>query len=274
MNAKATVKSVRSLAIGCALLGTAIASSALAQEFSYNGDTGPAYWHELNPTDWAACEGMGMAQSPINIRTVKPDNTLKPLDLVTFPTAIDIFNNGHTIEQRYEDTGTMIYFEGVAYELLQFHFHTLSEHTIGARHSLIEMHLVFGEMGGDTNLVVAQLFEAGQPVNDFIQALIDAGLPQKDGDETQTTDLIDVSDGLADTKSYYTYQGSLTTPPCSEVVTWVVLKKPAIVTQSQYQAFRRILGNNFRPIQDTADRVVRTTVRGGPWYKSRGNEKK
>ena len=119
----------------------------------------------------------------------------------------------------------------------------------------MEMHLVFAE-GGGTNLVIDQLFEKGRRNNKFIQTLIDAGLPAKDGDETVTGDLINVRDGLTRTNAYYTYSGSLTTPPCSEVVTWVVLKKPARISQDQFEAFRHILGNNFRPVQAGNGRQV------------------
>ena len=232
---------------------------AMAQEFSYNGDNGPAYWSELSD-EWGACSGANedAAQSPINIMWAKYDKGLKKLDLETYPTGIDIFNNGHTIEQHYEDTGSRIYFEGVEYELKQFHFHTLSEHTIFGQHALMEMHSVFSEAGG-TNLVLSQLFEPGHRKNRFIQKLIDAGLPAKDGDVTATEEQIDVGDAFESTKSYFTYSGSLTTPPCSETVTWVILKKPARISMDQYEAFRRILGNDFRPIQDTNGRVVRAT---------------
>lgn len=240
----------------------AISGAATAQEFSYNGDDGPGYWSELSD-EWSACAASSIdaEQSPINITKVKHDKSLKKLDLDTFPTTINIFNNGHTIEQHYEDTGSRIYFAGVEYELKQFHFHTLSEHVVSERHSLMEMHLVFAEDGG-TNLVIGQLFEEGGGNNRFIQQLIDAGLPEKDGDETMTNDLIDVGDGLANTKSYYTYSGSLTTPPCSEVVTWVVLQKPAKISEDQFEAFRHILGNNFRPVQALNGRQVTSTGKG------------
>lgn len=231
---------------------------ATAQEFSYNGDTGPANWSELNG-DWSACNANTKdgEQSPVNIKGVVRDAGLEPLDLETYATTIDVFNNGHTIEQRYEDTGTRIYFKGVEYELQQFHFHTLSEHVVNNEHASMEMHLVFSEPGG-TNLVIGQLFYKGGH-SEFLQQLIDAGLPEKDGDETTTEDLVDVADGLANTSQYYTYSGSLTTPPCSEVVTWVILQKPTRMSHTQFKAFRDILGNNFRPIQPPNGRTINGT---------------
>jgi carbonic anhydrase len=231
-----------------------------AEEFSYNGDKGPGYWSELSPA-WAACAASRphARQSPINIAKVFADDTLGALDLRTFPTTIDIFNNGHTIEQRYEGTGSSVDFEGRNFELQQFHFHTLSEHSVSGKHAAMEMHGVFTDSAVGDNLVIGILFRIGGNGNAFLQKLIDARLPQKEGDATQTSELIDFGDGLTNRRQYYTYPGSLTTPPCSETVTWVVLARPAEVSRDQYEAFRRILGNNFRPTQVLNERTVRAT---------------
>jgi carbonic anhydrase len=235
-----------------------------AAEFFYNGDAGPAFWWELDP-EWSACTGTAedARQSPIDIDHVKIDRSLKPLDLQTFATTIDIFNNGHTIEQTYEGTGSSIYFDGRVYELQQFHFHTFSEHTVDDQRAMMEMHAVFNEAVSGDNLVIGQLFKIGKKENRFIQTLIDAGLPEKNGDTTQADDLIDLADGLTDTSSYYTYGGSLTTPACTENVTWVVLKKQSRLTHEQWNSFRRILGNNFRPLQNLNDRTIWATADKG-----------
>jgi carbonic anhydrase len=103
------------------------------------------------------------------------------------------------------------------------------------------------------------LFKIGWYFNPFVQTLINAGLPEREGDTTENDVLIDLADALSDTKSYYTYAGSLTTPPCSETVTWVVLSEPARLHPKQLDAFRRILGNNFRPLQPLNGRSVRGT---------------
>jgi len=262
--------SLRNLAIivltgGFCFMGLGSVSAA---EFSYNGDAGPAFWSELDPA-WSACAGTAedARQSPIDIDRVKIDRSLKPLELQTFATTIDIFNNGHTIEQKYENTGSAIYFDGRVYELQQFHFHTLSEHTVRDNRAKMEMHAVFNEPASGDNLVIGQLFKIGKKQNQFIQTLIDAGLPEKNGDTTQTGDLIGLADGLADTSSYYTYDGSLTTPACTENVTWVVLKKQSRLTQDQWDSFRRILGNNFRPLQKLNDRTIRATAGKGRKHK-------
>lgn len=263
-----------SVALFVAGFSFAGAVSASETEFSYNGDTGPAYWSELNE-EWGACAGTApdARQSPIDISHAKVDKHLKPLDIQTYPTTLDIFNNGHTIEQHYDGTGSIVYFEGREYELQQFHFHTLSEHTVDEGHGAMEIHAVFGEVSTGDNLVVGMLFEIGNKSNPFIQVLIDAGLPMKNGDTTVTADVIDLADVLTSTSTYYTYPGSLTTPPCSETVTWVMLQKPAQFTLAQYESFRRILGNNFRPLQNMNGRTVRAT-REKPSHKNKHDSHK
>jgi carbonic anhydrase len=255
---KTAKRTITRLAFASAVAACALAGRTEAQEFQYSGDDGPAHWSALDPA-WEACAGPEPTarQSPIDVKKAVFDWRLKRLDLQTFPTTIDIFNNGHTIEQHYEDTGSRIFFDGVEYELQQFHFHTLSEHTVQSEHGVMEMHAVFSS--GDLNLVVGVLFEIGWYVNPFIQKLIDAGLPVKNGDTTETEELIDVARGLTDTSAYYTYPGSLTTPPCSETVTWVLLAKPNRLSQAQFGAFRDILGNNFRPLQALNGRSVRSS---------------
>lgn len=144
--------------------------NAAAADFSYNGDTGPGYWYELNP-EWSACAGRAAdaRQSPIDIERVRIDPDLKPLALQTFPTTIDIFNNGHSIQQQYENTGSTITFEGRTYELQQFHFHTLSEHAVDGERGAMELHAVFQEAASGDNLVVGMLYEAGKKNNSFFR---------------------------------------------------------------------------------------------------------
>lgn len=123
----------------------------------------------------------------------------------------------------------------------------------------MELHAVFQDRSSTDKLVVGEIFEVARKKNRFLQVLIDAGLPRKNGATTVTSTPINLADVLTSTSSYFTYPGSLTTPPCSENVTWIVLAKTAKMSQSQFQAFRRILGNDFRPLQALNGRVVRFT---------------
>jgi carbonic anhydrase len=238
--------------------GPASAPGAASGGFTYNGDTGPGFWAQLDPAN-ALC-GSGTSQSPIDISHVKIDPTLHRLDLDLHATPIALVNNGHSIEEEIESPNTLT-LNGVVYTSSQFHFHTLSEHAIGGRRGVMELHAVFADSAGKT-VVVGMLFTIGHE-NAFLDELTSAGLPRHTGDEVTSATEIKLADGLTDTAAYYTYSGSLTTPPCSQGVTWFVLKDEAQMSSAQFQTFENILGNDFRPLQSVNDRVVYATARGG-----------
>ena len=124
----------------------------------------------------------------------------------------------------------------------------------------MELHAVFADPASDNKAVVGQLFVIGKE-NHFIDELLTHGLPTKSGDEVHDpSQLINVAGGLTNTSRYYTYPGSLTTPPCTETVTWFVLHEYAQVSSEQLDAFRHILGNDFRPTQKRNGRTIRSTV--------------
>lgn len=254
---------VLALSLGAVALGLSLmfvptaASGATAVPFEYTGDNGPGFWAELNTPDWQACDDDG--QSPINIGRAASDPSLAALALDLHETPMHLTNNGHTIEQEYEE-GSTLTLGDVEFELIQFHFHTLSEHTVRGQRSPMEMHAVFRDPVSGNLAVVGTLFRIGGASN-FLDELIAAGLPRYE-DDTSTTGVIDVADVLTSgrTRRYYTYSGSLTTPPCSEIVTWLVLKRTATMSPAQFHAFQDIMGNNFRPIQARNGRVVRATT--------------
>ena len=195
-----------------AVVGTAVR----AQEFSYSGDEGPGFWGELTE-EWENC-ATDMRQSPIDIDKARQDATLRPLSLKLHATKIHLTNNGHTIEQEYaSEKESTLRFEGVKYTLSQFHFHTLSEHTIDGDRGVMELHAVFSNDATGNKAVVGQLYKIGKK-NAFL-AQFNQMLPQKNGDITESDTEINPADGLKNTKDYHTYPGSLTTPPCSPTVT-------------------------------------------------------
>ena len=169
---------------------------------------------------------------------------LRPLVLDVHFTPLSLTNNGHTIEHEYEP-GSSLTIDGIVYELQQFHFHTYSEHTVGGQRYPMEIHLVFKNAAGQL-AVIGMLYTIGQH-NVFLASLGD--LPRHEGTTLQSTAPINVAHGLTSSYVYYTYEGSLTTPPCSEIVTWIVLKGVAEMSEDQFRAFNGILGNNFRPVQ-------------------------
>jgi carbonic anhydrase len=226
-------------------------------EFSYSGDFGPGFWGNLVP-EWVSCSE-DERQSPIAIDEARRDATLEPLDLELQPTTINLTNNGHTIQQTYPP-GSILDFEGVKYTLSQFHFHTLSEHTIDGKRGVMELHAVFDDATGTGNkAVIGQLYEIGEE-NAFL-AQFDQILPEKSGKVVAPPETeINLADGLKNTKRYYTYPGSLTTPPCSPVVTWIVLKKWATLSEEQFRLFNDVLGHNFRPLQELNGRIIRLST--------------
>jgi carbonic anhydrase len=261
VSAVAGAVSVGLLALSETDRGTVLSARAdtSVPEFAYNGDNGPGFWGET--PGWEACAGTARTQrqSPIDIDHVVFDRHLRPLQLRLHETPLALTNNGHTIEEEYEP-GSSLTVNGVEYALTQFHFHTLSEHTVADRHATMELHAVFADPASDNKAVVGQLFVIGKS-NRFVAELLTHGLPMKSGDEVNVpSQMISVADALTNTSRYYTYPGSLTTPACTETVTWFVLHGYAQLSSDQFDAFRQILGNNFRPLQKRNGRAIRGTV--------------
>ncbi len=233
---------------------------AIAQhaEFTYNGDTGPGFWSTLEE-DWGACASSPTShQSPIDIDAAIEDPRLDPLHLLVNQMPFTLTNNGHTIMATPKFGGTLL-LNGDFYTLQQFHFHTLSEHLIQGNRGVMELHAVFTDANGN-NAVVGMLYKIGRP-NLFLQQLISAGLPRLTTSPPVTINSLVLEEAFTDTARYYTYAGSLTTPPCTENVSWLVLKQWAELSPEQFEAFRTILGNDFRPIQPRNHRAIRATLR-------------
>jgi len=196
-------------------------------------------------------------QSPIDIHRVVQDPKLEPLDLIRSVTSFAVSNTGFNI-RAIPEAGTKLVIDHVTYTLKEFHFHTLSEHTVRGRHGGMELHAIFQD-GGSHVVAIGVLYRIGSP-DPFLARLIAAGLPRKSTSPAVIVKRLNVEDAFTDTSSYYAYGGSLTTPPCSPV-SWIVLKKFAQMSPKQFEAFRVILGNNFRPLQAPNGRVIRATVR-------------
>jgi carbonic anhydrase len=226
-------------------------TAAQAAEFSYAGDEGPGFWGDLDPA-WADCS-QSARQSPIDIQKARKDSSLGPLDLQLQGTEIDLLNNGHTIKQVYKP-GSILTFGGVPYELKEFHFHTLAEHTIKGKRGAMELHAVFMNTEMGTAAVIGQIYDIAKE-NPFLAAF-DHILPRHSGDNSTAPTQLNVGEGFEDTRKYFTYAGSLTTPPCSPTVTFIVLEKHATMSEEQFHLFNDILGNNFRPLQPLNGRTI------------------
>jgi len=216
----------------------------------HKGEEGPNNWKNL-------CDGFsdcgGSAQSPINIITTElnADNDMKSIEFNYSKSKIDIINNEHTVQFNISGENTTI-FSGKPYKLLQFHFHSLSEHTVDGEHFPFEVHFVHKNTDTDY-AVLGVMFKEGVENKLFAKYL--QHFPKSKG-EYKSDDVIDLLSLLPDNKAYYHYSGSLTTPPCSEVVSWYILKTPLTVSKEQIEKFSKILNNNYRPTLPINDRTV------------------
>lgn len=233
-----------------ALSGWAVQAEGPAPHWNYEKHHGgPTQWAELDPA-FGNC-AKGARQSPIDIRdTVKAD--LPALEFQYAKTAATFVNNGHTIQVNLPP-GQVLNVGGKAYALLQFHFHTPSEEMVAGRHTAMVAHFVHRDAAGELG-VVAVLLEPG-PSNEAL-APVFAHLPRP-GEKITVDDLVlDLAAMLPSDRRYYAFEGSLTTPPCSEGVNWMVLKTPVRLGAEQIKAFRRLFNANARPVQPLNGRVV------------------
>jgi carbonic anhydrase len=239
----------------CAAVLTLSASVCAAQEkhahhWSYSGKEGPEHWGDLEP-EYATCK-TGQHQSPIDIHDAKKSD-LPAIQFDYHAAPLRIINNGHSVQVNYSP-GSFITVGGKRYELRQFHFHHPSEETIDGKHFEMVIHLVHADDSGNF-AAVAVLLKMGAE-NPAIEALW-SHLPKQAGPEQKFEDVrIDASGLLPSAHGYYTYAGSLTTPPCGENVTWYILRTPATISKEQAAAFARLYEHNVRPIQPLNGRVV------------------
>jgi carbonic anhydrase len=245
------------VAVSLVAPGAASLADAHGPHWSYGGSTGPAHWGTLEQ-DYGAC-GLGKTQSPIDIR----DDAVKSADLPAIrfdykPASLKMIDNGHTVEINYEP-GSFITVGDKRYELLRFHFHKPSEESINGKRADMVAHLV--HRSADGNLaVVAVLLESGS-INPLIRTLW-ANLPHLKEKGTETvfdTVSINAADLLPQDRGYYTFAGSLTTPPCSEGVTWFVLKGRTAISADEIARFARLYPMNARPVQPLNGREVQAS---------------
>ncbi len=235
------------------------AASHEGPHWGYEGDTGPANWGTLS-AEWSPC-GTGQNQSPIDIHeTAKAD--LPDMSADFDPVSLDIIhqehiadgiNNGHTIQINYSG-GDVATVGDEQFQLLQYHFHSPSEHTVNGTHYPMEMHLVHKSSAGHL-AVVGVFIEEGAHNAAFDP--IWSNLPTTRSAEVHLEHvMVDVDQLLPANTTSYRYDGSLTTPPCSEGVKWIVMATPNQLSADQIAAFRNIIHGNNRPTQPLNGRDV------------------
>lgn len=219
------------------------------QTWSYDGTTDPAHWGDIDP-EFAMC-ATGTMQSPIDIHGAKPAH-LGVLQLHYPATRARVFNTEHTIEVQPAEGGTLITPSGT-YRLTLFHFHTPSETRFNGRAYPLSAHFVHRNDEGRI-AVVAVMFRLGKasaPLATPLRTLPEAGDPP-----VPLPGTLSIASLLPHSLAYYTYSGSLTTPPCTEGVQWYVLKQPLTISAAQLRAFRKRYPMNARPVQPLDGRTV------------------
>ncbi len=219
-----------------------------APHWSYQGLNGPESWGTLS-SEYSTC-ATGTQQSPIDINSVRMAQ-LGSIDVNWKPFVPTVVNNGHTIQVNTDGIGSMV-LEGKNYTLLQFHFHHNSEHTINGRHYPLEAHFVHKAEDGSLG-VLGVFFKEGS-TNPALQKIWDIA-PLEAG-EMSGKKKFKPTALLPRNRSYFRYEGSLTTPPCSEIVDWVVFGQPMEASKAQIEAFAGLYADNYRPVQNTNRRYI------------------
>lgn len=210
--------------------------------WTYEGEDGPAHWGNLDAA-YELC-GTGTHQSPIDIASPKGED----LANITFhyqPSEENILNNGHTVQVNY-DAGSYIELGDVRYDVVQFHYHAPSEHTLNGEAFPAELHIVHKNADGNLAVVGILLKEGSE--NQGYQPFVE-NLPAQKMDAKDAGVKINAVDFLPAVQTTYRYSGSLTTPPCTEGVNWLLMTTPVELSMRQLDALEKIFDGNNRPTQ-------------------------
>lgn len=231
----------------------AVSSAAYAGQgthWGYSGAEGPEHWGKLDPKFSACTEGKN--QSPINL-TGFIESDLNTVGIHYEAGGKEIINNGHSIQVNYTP-GSKISVDGHEFELKQYHFHAPSENHINGKSFPLEAHLVHVDEAGNL-AVIAVMFVEGKANQSIANAW--SHMPGKAGDKRNLSSGVSAEGILPPNRDYYRFNGSLTTPPCSEGVWWLVMKESMTASKEQIEKFVQVMGHpNNRPIQAVNARPV------------------
>ena len=226
-----------------------IVTASESVQWGYDGEQGPEYWGQL-AAEFDMC-ARGKNQSPIDLVADLDADLPELVFKYKNPGVLTEVNTGHAIQEKV-NPGNYMVVKGERFELKQFHFHSPSEHMVNGNHFPMEVHLVHQNNDGDY-VVVGLLFQEGE-TNQLMNQL--PSFKAKRGEDPYDNP-IDYNDLIIDRKNYFLYNGSLTTPPCTEGVHWAVLKQPVIASPEQIQHYHDLLGfDNNRPIQPRNSRFI------------------
>ena len=232
------------------LCTSAVVVSGGKLHWTYSGYEGPEHWGELD-VEFSTCS-TGKNQSPINL-TGMIEGDLSPINIDYKAGGHEILNNGHTIQINYAP-GSTITVNGHTGELNQFHFHAPSENTIEGHSYPMEAHFVHADKIGSL-AVIAVLFKEGKVNTELEKAW--AHMPGHAGEQHSLSSKVDANVLLTGDNNYYRFNGSLTTPPCSEGVLWLVMKQINTASKKQLEAFVQTMHQpNNRPVQPLNARII------------------
>ncbi len=234
-------------AIAASILSTSAIAGDSKSHWEYKGSHGPAHWKELSAT----C-GDGKNQSPIDI-VASLDADLPKVELDYKNSKMTVLNNGHTIQANVAKGNTFTNTSG-QFDLLQFHFHAPSENTINGQSFPLETHLVHADKNGNL-AVIGLMFKEGK--SHPVLADLWEKMPTSAGKKAAVSKLISPMDLVPSNQEYFRFNGSLTTPPCSEGVRWFVMKSPIEASKAQIAQFRKVMGGDTnRPVQPINARII------------------
>lgn len=229
---------------------TQAATEATGTVWGYDGRIGPDRWAKLDPA-WRVCD-TGKQQSPIDIHGARLNTKLPPVEFHYLSGSMTLTNNGHTVEVS-APRGSYILVGGVRYNLIQFHFHHPGEEAVRGNLPDMSLHLVHQSADGKIVVVAVRLNE-GDP--NAVLAGLWEHLPKTPGHSDTMSNMLSPAGLLPVDRGYWTYMGSLTAPPCTEGVRWIIFEQPVTLSREQLQAFGALYKRNTRPLQEAHGRHI------------------
>lgn len=233
-------------------MGTAIAAAQSGAMWDYTGKTGPLNWSHLDSA-YKACSS-GHEQSPVDIRGAHLNKGLTPLDFHYKAGSVTLENDGRTIIAHVA-SGSYFIADGIRYELESFSFHHPSEHAVKGRLNDMDVELLHRSADGKLAVVSVRFaMERGDP--NAVMATLWPHLPKTAGSKEKVPEFVNAGGFVPADPGYWTYSGSLTTPPCTEGVRWFVFQEPLSISLVQLHQFEQIFKMNSRPLQDKNGRRI------------------
>lgn len=244
---------MRFTAIVVAFLSFASLTAAqTASDWDYYGKTGPLGWGKLDPA-FKACSD-GRQQSPIDIRKTRLNKSLQPIEFHYLAGTETLENNGRTIVV-HVNPGSYIVANGTRYDLIQYEFRHPSEEAVKGRLTDVSVQFMHKSAEGKIAILAVRMTE-NQDAPNAILATLFAQLPKKAGETVKINDLVNPGGLLPADRSYWTYMGSLTTPPCTEGVRWFVFQQPVTLSRTQLNNYVSLFRINTRPLQNPRGRQI------------------